>query len=68
VAAVFTARILEPLGVTVLKQLQDAILANKTSNWFVIFLSLFILLHNYELQCRFYSAVVRRRRFPVGIL
>ena len=67
-AAVFTARILEPLRVTVLKQFQDAILANKTSNWFVIFLSLFILLHNYELQCQFHRAFARRCRFPVGIL
>jgi hypothetical protein len=66
--AVFTERILEPLGVAVLEQLQDTILANKTSNWFVIFLSLFILFHNYELQCRFHRDFARRRKFPVGIL
>ncbi len=64
--AVFTERILQPLRNMALKQLQEAMLANKTSNWFVIFLSVFILLHNYELQCRFHRAFARRRGFPVS--
>jgi len=35
-AAIFTERILEPLRHKTLKQLQDVILANMTSNWFII--------------------------------
>lgn len=66
-AAVFTERILQPLRITVLKRLQDVILANKASNWFVISLSVFILLHNCELQCRFHRAFAKRRGFPVSI-
>jgi predicted PurR-regulated permease PerM len=66
-ASIFTERILQPLRLTTLKQLQDMILTNKTSNWFVIFLSVFILLHNYELQCQFHRAFARRRRFPVSM-
>ncbi|GKU08608.1 unnamed protein product [Fusarium langsethiae] len=64
-AAIFTQRILEPLRVTVLKQLQGLILANKKANWFTITLSVFILLHNYEQQCRFHRNFARRRGFPV---
>ncbi|KAH9883308.1 hypothetical protein F4778DRAFT_802686 [Xylariomycetidae sp. FL2044] len=64
-AALFTERILQPLRIEVLKRLQAEILANKASNWFVIFLSVFILLHNCELQFRFHRAFARRRGFPV---
>ncbi|KAJ4311707.1 hypothetical protein N0V84_010304 [Fusarium piperis] len=64
-AALFTERILQPLRVTVLKQLQDLILANETRNWFPITLSVFILLHNYEMQCRFHRAFAMRRGFSV---
>jgi hypothetical protein len=66
VAAVFTERILEPLRIVVLKQLQTLILANKSSNWFVTFLAVFILLHNYELQCKFHRGFARRRKFEVS--
>ncbi|KAK2926409.1 hypothetical protein FoTM2_013275 [Fusarium oxysporum f. sp. vasinfectum] len=64
-AAVFTQRILEPLRVTVLSQLQRLILSNRKENWFTITLSVFILLHNYEQQCRFHRDFARRRDFPV---
>jgi hypothetical protein len=50
----------------VLKQLQTLILANKSSNWFVTFLAVFILLHNYELQCNFHRGFARRRKFEVS--
>ena len=66
-AALFTERILQPLRFATLKRLQEVILANKTSNWFVVFLSVFILLHNYELQCRFHRGFARRRKFPASI-
>ncbi|PMD19482.1 hypothetical protein NA56DRAFT_203203 [Hyaloscypha hepaticicola] len=65
IAAVFTERVLEPLRIVVLKQLQTLILANKSSNWFVTFLAVFILLHNYELQCNFHRGFARRRKFEV---
>jgi hypothetical protein len=64
-AAIFTERILQPLRKTVLKQLQELMLANMTKNWFTITLSVFILLHNYELQCQFHNAFARRRGFLV---
>ncbi|KAF4470693.1 Clavaminate synthase [Fusarium albosuccineum] len=64
-AAIFTEKILQPLRITVLKQLQDLILANQKKNWFTITLSVFILLHNYELQCQFHRAFARRRGFSV---
>lgn len=67
-AAVFTTRILEPLRAAVLKQLQTLMLANKGTNWFVVFLGSFLLLHNYELQCQFHRAFARRRGFPVRVL
>ncbi|KAI3570592.1 hypothetical protein IWW34DRAFT_349276 [Fusarium oxysporum f. sp. albedinis] len=64
-AAIFTKRILEPLRVTVLQQLQGLIQTKKKANWFIITLSVFILLHNYEQQCRFHRDFARRRDFPV---
>ncbi|KAM0294471.1 hypothetical protein ACHAPM_011210 [Fusarium culmorum] len=64
-AAIFTERILEPLRVTVLQKLQRLIQAKKKGNWFTITLSVFILLHNYEQQCRFHRDFARRRHFPV---
>jgi hypothetical protein len=42
VAAVFTERILKSLRIVVLTQLQTLILANKSSNWFMTFLAVFI--------------------------
>ena len=38
-----------PLKVLILDQLQKIVLANKPSNWFCIYLCVFILLHNYSL-------------------
>ncbi|PCD20193.1 hypothetical protein AU210_016718 [Fusarium oxysporum f. sp. radicis-cucumerinum] len=40
-------------------------LVQQERNWFTITLSVFILLHNYEQQCRFHRDFARRRDFPV---
>ncbi|KAI5455754.1 hypothetical protein BGZ63DRAFT_137383 [Mariannaea sp. PMI_226] len=64
-AAIFTEKILQPLRIVVLKRLQNLIMANEKKNWFTITLSVFILLHNYELQCRFHRDFARRRGFSV---
>ncbi|EXK76669.1 hypothetical protein FOQG_18594 [Fusarium oxysporum f. sp. raphani 54005] len=64
-ASIFTEKILQPLRIKVLKQLQDLFLANKKGNWFTITLSVFVLLHNYERQCQFHRDFARRRGFLV---
>jgi hypothetical protein len=66
-AAIFTEKILQPLRIKVLKQLQDLFLANKKGNWFTITLSVFVLLHNYERQCQFHRDFARRRGFLVSL-
>uniref|UniRef100_A0A4E9EJY3 Uncharacterized protein n=1 Tax=Gibberella zeae TaxID=5518 RepID=A0A4E9EJY3_GIBZA len=64
-AALITERVLEPLRITVLRRLENLMLANKKENWFTITLIVFILLHNYELQCGFHRDFARRRNFLV---
>jgi hypothetical protein len=66
-AAIFTEKILQPLIITFLEQLQGLILANKKANWFTITLGVFILLHNNEQQCRFHRDFSPRRGFAVSI-
>lgn len=61
-ASVFMNRILPPLRLEVLRGLQTLVLANKSSNWYQIFLICFILLHNYELQVLFQRQFAGRRK------
>lgn len=44
--------ILLPLKQSVRKKLQKLVEANKAANWFVIFLSTFMLLNNYEIATK----------------
>jgi hypothetical protein len=54
--------VLEPLRLETLRALQGLVLANKSSNWYKIFLVSFILLHNYELQVLFQRQFAARRK------
>ncbi|EPS36610.1 hypothetical protein H072_9850 [Dactylellina haptotyla CBS 200.50] len=60
-ASISMQDILEPLRKSVLKQLQDLIQANKASNWFVVFLATFIVLHNFGLGVAFQRRFATRR-------
>jgi hypothetical protein len=61
-ASIVIHRVLEPLRLETLRALQKLVLANKSSNWYQIFLVSFILLHNYELQVLFQRQFAARRK------
>jgi hypothetical protein len=61
-ASIVIHRVLEPLRLETLRTLQTLVLANKSSNWYQIFLVSFILLHNYELQVLFQRQFAARRK------
>lgn len=60
--------VLAPLRRATLNSLQKMILANKPSNWYIIFLTTFILLHNYELSIAFQRGFSARRQCSVSCL
>ena len=65
-ASIIIHRILAPLRRSVLQDLQDLIAENKSNNWYSIFLTSFVLLHNYELQMSFQRQFAMRRKAPVS--
>lgn len=67
-ASVIIERILGPLRHDTLHGLQGLVLSNKPSNWYPIFLTSFILLHNYELQVLFQRQFASRRQAQVRYL
>lgn len=68
VASIFIERILGPLRRNTLNALQTLVLSNKPSNWYPIFLTSFILLHNYGLQVLFQRQFASRRQANVRYL
>jgi hypothetical protein len=67
-SSIIMHRILAPLRRVTLNGLQNMILANKPSNWYIIFLTTFILLHNYELSIAFQRSFSTRRKAAVSHL
>ncbi|KAF1994401.1 Clavaminate synthase-like protein [Amniculicola lignicola CBS 123094] len=65
-ASLVMHRVLGPLRRSILKGLQDLILANKAGNWYPIFLTVFILLYNYELSMVFQLQFALRRQAAVS--
>lgn len=64
--SIIMQRILDPLRCSVLRELQALVYENKTKNWFRIFLTVFILLHNYEQGVSFQQAFAAKRKAPVS--
>ncbi|KAH8884175.1 hypothetical protein GQ53DRAFT_811092 [Thozetella sp. PMI_491] len=63
--SIIIQRILSPLRHSVLKDLQSTVYANKPQNWFRIFLTVFILLQNYEMGVTFQQAFALKRKSGV---
>jgi hypothetical protein len=66
VASLFIQRILMPLRKDVLTELQSLMDHHRSQDWFITFLTSFVLLHNYELQIGFQAAFAKRRNSKVG--
>jgi hypothetical protein len=58
-------KIIKPLRKRLLSHLQKLILENKSSNWFTIFLTTFIILHNYSMACAHDCRFVKHRNLKV---
>ncbi len=67
-ASVIMERVLAPLRMKILKRLEDLMLANQPSNWFLVFLTCFALLHSYELIFRLEISYAKKRKLSVGYL
>lgn len=61
-------RVLLPLREEILRELERMVEKHKPEDWYVTFLTVFILLQNYELQMRFQRDFAKRRNAPVGYL
>jgi hypothetical protein len=57
-----------PLREEILRELEKMVEKHKPEDWYVTFLSSFILLQNYELQMQFQREFAQRRNAPVSIL
>jgi hypothetical protein len=66
-ASIIITRILTPLRDDILKDLQNMMNAHRREDWYVTFLTCFILLQNYELQMDFQLQFARRRNAAVSI-
>ncbi|KAB5551077.1 hypothetical protein GE09DRAFT_965280 [Coniochaeta sp. 2T2.1] len=64
-ASIIIHRVLTPLREEILRELEKMVEKHKPEDWYVTFLTAFILLHNYELQMQFQRDFARRRRAPV---
>jgi len=65
---IMTAMVLQPLKKTVLVQLQELIIKNKTRSWFTIYLCLFVLLHSCALLTSFENMRAKRHGLQVSSL
>jgi len=66
IASIIIERILMPLRADVLRDLQAMMNQHRREDWFVTFLTCYILLHNYELQMDFQFHFAQRRKAPVS--
>jgi hypothetical protein len=64
-ASVVMNRILMPLRYRVLFELQKLVLENKSRNWYIVFLTMFVMLHNYELQTAHSRSYAAKRKLEV---
>ena len=64
-ASVIIYRILDPLRHAVLRELQSMVNEHKPEDWYITFLTSFILLQNYELQMKFQREFAARRSTEV---
>jgi hypothetical protein len=64
-ASLFMHRILSPLRKNILNELQNRANTKKTQSWYSIFLTSFVLLHNYELGVAFQTGFAARRQVLV---
>ena len=65
--AVEATKVIGPLTDTVMRRLEDLIMANKKDHFYEIFLCTFILLHNYEQMVKRQRAVARKRQANVSV-
>lgn len=68
IASVIIHRILTPLRKEVLRELQGTFNTHSPKDWFVTFLTSFILLQNYEMQMQFQQQFAARRKAKVQYL
>ncbi|KAM7183652.1 hypothetical protein V8F33_013449 [Rhypophila sp. PSN 637] len=68
IASIIIHRILTPLRKDVLRDLQSTLNTHSPKDWFVTFLTSFILLQNYEMQMRFQREFAARRKAQVQYL
>ncbi|OIW22522.1 hypothetical protein CONLIGDRAFT_650532 [Coniochaeta ligniaria NRRL 30616] len=66
--SIITEDILRPFGADFLRELQSLFDMHRTDDWFPIFLTSFILLHNYEVEMKFQAEVCRRTQSEVSYL
>lgn len=66
IASLFIHRILSPLRESVLNELQGLMNRHRPQDWFVTFLTSFVLLQNYELQMQFQAQFAARRQSTVS--
>ena len=64
-ASIIIHRILGPLREEVLRDLQSMVNEHRPQDWYMTFLTSFILLQNYEIQMRFQEQFAARRKAPV---
>ncbi|KAL2197003.1 hypothetical protein P885DRAFT_68900 [Corynascus similis CBS 632.67] len=64
-ASIIIQRILTPLRRDVLRMLQSTLNTHSPTDWFVTFLTCFILLQNYEMQMLFQRQFAQRRQAPL---
>ncbi|KAK0634456.1 hypothetical protein B0T17DRAFT_586269 [Bombardia bombarda] len=61
IASVIIHRVLSPLRQDVLRELQSTLNTHSPKDWYITFLTSFILLQNYEMQMQFQSQFAARR-------
>ena len=67
IASIIIHRVLGPLRKDVLRELQGTFNTHSPKDWYVTFLTSFILLQNYELQMNFQRQFALRRQARVGL-
>lgn len=65
-ASIIISRILLPLRDEILRELEQMVEKHKPGDWYVTFLTSFILLQNYELQMQFQRDFAMRRNAQVS--
>ena len=63
--SIFMEKLLSPLRKNILDKLNGLVQAKRAGNFFVIFLTTFVLLHNYEISMEGYFRHARKRHLDV---